>query len=105
MFPIQTFLDRFGALLEQLDALTEDCADDAAEDLEDLNAELEDALLMLGEIKPEGEDWREELSETLEEIRALAEDYERLSPRAPEVESLASRLRSTADMAVNNLDS
>ena len=32
MFPIQTFLDRFGALLEQLDALAEDCAVDAAED-------------------------------------------------------------------------
>ncbi len=101
MFPIQTFLDRFGALLEQLDALTEDCADDAAEDLEDLNAELEDALMLLGECR--SDDDPEELSDALEDLKALAGDYRALSGDIPEIAALADQLEMAAEMALGNL--
>ena len=36
MFPIKTFLERFGEILSELDGLTEDCPPEAAEDLDDL---------------------------------------------------------------------
>ena len=101
MFPIQTFLDRFGALLEQLDALTEDCAGDAAEDLDDLNAEFEDALMLLGEYR--GDDDPEELSDALEDLKALAGDYRALSGGIPEIAALADQLEMAAEMALGNL--
>ncbi len=101
MFPIQTFLDRFGALLEQLDALAEDCAVDAAEDLDDLNAEFEDALMLLGECK--SDDDPEALSDALEDLKALAGDYRALSGDIPEAAALADQLQMAADMALGNL--
>ena len=97
MFPIQTFLDRFGALLEQLDALAEDCTVDAAEDLDDLNAE----LMLLGECK--SDDDPEALSDALEDLKALAGDYRALSGDIPEAAALADQLQMAADMALGNL--
>lgn len=102
MFPMRDFMERFGELLSELDALAADCDGEACEDLEDLTAELEDALLLLGEWKPE--DDAEELADALEELRALAEDYGALSDRVPGLSDLADRLRMAADMALGNLE-
>lgn len=102
MFPIRDFMERFGELLSELDALAADCDGEACEDLEDLNAELEDALLLLGEWKPE--DDAEELADALEELCALAEDYRALSDRVPGLSDIADRLRMAADMALGNLE-
>lgn len=101
MFPIQSFIERFEGVLEQLDALAEDCAPDAAEDLEDLNAELEDALLLLNECK-KGDD-PEELADALEDLRALAGDYRGLADGIPALASLADQLEMAAGMALGNL--
>lgn len=102
MFPMRDFMERFGELLSELDALAADCDGEACEDLEDLNAELEDALLLLGEWKPE--DDAEELADALEELCALAEDYRALSDRVPGLSDIADRLRMAADMALGNLE-
>ena len=99
MLPIKAFLERFGEILSDLDALAEDCPPDAVEDLDDLNAELEDALILLNELKPED---GEELTGALEDLRALAEDYRALADRVPGVADCASRLSMAADMALNN---
>lgn len=102
MFPMRDFMERFGELLSELDALAADCEDVVCEDLEDLNAELEDALLLLGEWKPE--DDAEELADALEELRALAEGYGALSDHVPGLSDLTDRLRMAADMALGNLE-
>ena len=97
MFPIKAFLERFGEILSELDDMTEDCPPDAAEDLDDLNAELEDALMLLGELRPEdGED----LIGALEDIRALAEDYHALAERDPALSDCAARLAMAAELAL-----
>lgn len=103
MFPIKEFERRFEALLDELDALAEACGGEAGESLEELNAELEDALMLLGEIRPDGEDWREELDGALEELGALAEDYRRLSPRADGLEALAGRVAMAVEFAAKTL--
>ena len=99
MYSDKEFMRRFEAILAELDALSGE-ADD--EGLDDLNAELEDALLMLGQIRPDDEDAREELADTLEEVAALADDY-----RALEIEGvaeLAARLSKTAESAMGSLE-
>ena len=73
MFPIKTFDERFRALLEALDQLA---GETGSEDLEELNAEFEDALFLVSQIDFKGENWREELGDALEELDALREDYQ-----------------------------
>ncbi len=101
MFPIQPFLERFGELLDDLDALAECCAGEAAEDFSDLNAELEDALLLLSECKPD--DDPEALTDALEDLKALAGDYRALAGGVPGLSHLADQLDMAADMALGNL--
>lgn len=96
---IKAFMDRFEGILEELDALAETCPDAAAEDLDDLNAELEDALLLLGELKDAEAD---EQTGALEDIRALAEDYRALAADVPALADCADRLALAADLALNN---
>ena len=101
MFPIHSFLERFGEVLASLDALADDCPEADAEDLEDLNAELEDALLLLGELKRD--DGPEEFEGVLEDIRALAGDYRAMADRVPALSALADQLEMAAGMALGNL--
>ena len=99
MYPDKEFMKRFEVILAELDVLAGE-ADD--EELDDLNAELEDALLLLGQLRPDDVDAREELSDTLEEIKALAGDY-----RALEIEGVgepAARLSMAAEMAMGSLE-
>ena len=100
MFPMQTFLPRFYGILAALDELADGAAA-SSEDLEDLNAELEDALMLIDALKPEDE--REELLEALEDVRALAGDYQALAKDEPRVAVLARQLAMAADMAISNL--
>ena len=91
---IRTMAKRLEAVLAELDALSEECG--APEALEELNAELEDALLMLSDIDPREEGWQEELSDTLEDLRALAGDYRRTGIAG--VDALAAKLEQAAEV-------
>jgi len=101
MFPVNGLKQRIGDLLGELDALSETVE---SETLEDLNAELEDALLLLGDIRLDTEDAREELEGALEAFMALSEDYRALSGPIEALGPLAQRLESLAAMGLNNLD-
>ena len=81
----------------------ESARDDAAETLDDMAAELEDAILLLGEVRIGGGDWIQELEGTLESFDALAGDLERVSEALPGVSDLAERLRRVTRMAAENL--
>ena len=85
---INAIVKRLEAVLAELDALSAECG--SPEELEDLNAELEDALMMLSDIDPRESGWEAELSEALEEIRALAGDYRKTG--IPGVKALADQL-------------
>lgn len=85
---IENLSKRLEAVLGKLDALAGECEEPEA--LEDLNAEFEDALMLLSEIDPRGDGWQEELADALEELRALAGDYRRTG--IPWVAALADEL-------------
>lgn len=89
---IENIVKCLEAVLADLDALSEECG--SPEELEDLNAELEDALMMLSEIDSRHAGWEEELSDALEEIRALAGDYRKAG--IPAAKALADRLEQAA---------
>ena len=91
---IKTIVKRLEAVLAELDALSEKCG--SSEALEDLNAELEDALLMLTDIDPREEGWQEELSDSLEDLRALAGDYRRTGMAG--VDALAAKLEQATEV-------
>ena len=76
-------LEKFRELLEALDA-----ASGGDEDLEDLNAEYEDALMMLEALDPKAEDYPQELADALEEFDALRLDYKKY----PQTQDIARRL-------------
>jgi len=95
MLPIAEFEKRFRALLEELDGVAEDVGD---EDLEDMNAEFEDALFMLSEIDPKSGDASEEIADALEEFEALKDDY----ARRPDTKAIADRLGMLIEMARGN---
>ncbi len=89
---IKIIVKRLEAVLAELDALSGECG--SPDELEDLNAELEDALMMLSDIDPRQAGWEEELSDTLEDIRALAGDYRRTG--IPAARALAVKLEQAA---------
>lgn len=90
MRPINEITRVCGEALAALDALAAEMDDPIAEDLEDMNAELEDALAMLGEFRP-GDD-ADELADALEDVRALAGDYRALTAKVPALAPLCDRL-------------
>lgn len=89
---IGNIVRRLEAVLAEMDALAGACG--SPEALEDLNAEFEDALMLLSEIDPREDGWEEELSDALEALRALAGDYRRTG--IPGVEALADKLEASA---------
>lgn len=84
------------AILEALDALSESCEGEAAEALDELNAEFEDGLMLLDELDPGEDGCEEELRDAMEEFAALAESYQKLAFRIPELMPLALRLKREA---------
>ena len=67
MFPVKEFEGRFRAILAALDLES-----DGSEDFEELNAEFEDALMILSEIRLDEADWREEFTDALDDFGDLA---------------------------------
>ena len=105
MFPIRDFERRYRGLLDELDAYAGEAAlsPDDADALEDMNAELDDALMLLGEIRGDEPDWRDHLADALEEIGVLAADYRGLAARAEGLDALAGRLEMAVRLASDNL--
>ena len=103
MLPIRDFEARFREILDAMDAICEQAEDGDVEPLEDLNAEFEDALFMLGEIDPKDESAGEEFRDALEELDALRADYNKLSTRFPALDEPARRLEMLIDMAGKNV--
>ena len=96
MLPIAAFETRFRDILSELDELAEGLGD---EDLEEANAEFEDALFMLSQIDPRDEDAEEELEDTLDEFEALCDNYARFEGAG----DAAARLRALVALARGNL--
>ena len=103
MFPEKKLEARLGEILDELDGLAGVCEGSAAEALEDLNAELEDALLLLSELKPTDDDWREECAGALETVLALAEDYRALAKDVPDIVEPIQSLEAAANTALGAL--
>lgn len=94
MLPVKELERRLRDVLARLDAYAESAglAPDDAEALDDMNAELEDALMLLAELREDDADFDEQLDDALDEIAALAGDYRALGRRAPGLDALAERL-------------
>ena len=100
MLPLNDFIDRLRAGLDELDIIAGDLGDEA---LDDLDAELEDMLLALSDIRPGAEDWQDELDEVLDDLEAVIDDFDALARRLPDIAAPASRLRMTAGMLRENM--
>ena len=101
MFPAELFRARFQEILEAFDAAC--AAAGGPEALEDLNAEFEDMLLALGDIRPDDED---ELRDAADDLEAVADDYGALAARGgtPDLSEPLGRLRLAVSMMRENLD-
>ena len=85
MFLYDPYALKLDGLLDAFDALA---ADADSEDLEELNAEFDDALMMLEEIDFDADDWRESFADALEELNSLREAY----AKQPGAGALAAKL-------------
>ena len=92
MLPISEFEARFRDILAALDDLAD------GEDMEELNAEFEDALFMLSQIDPKSDDAAEEFMDALDEFDALRADYARF----PGAREAAERLGMLIEIARKN---
>ncbi len=88
------FLERFQSILDALDEFEMD------EELEELNAQLEDALFLM----ECSEDDVEELQGAIEEIDGLLAEYRALSERRPELRQKVLELEMAAGLAGRNLN-
>lgn len=106
MFPIKEFGKRFNEVLEAMDGIFSECdpGDEILDTFEDLNAETEDALMMLDEINPRDEDWEEEAGDALDALESLCGDYSELAKNIPEIAAEVQRMKMTIDMARANLN-
>ena len=91
------FIDRFQAILDELDAMCED------DETEELNAQLEDCILLLQDADPEDADGREEIQDALEEIADLPDEYRDIDGVSEAILESANALEMAARMAQANL--
>jgi len=91
----ECFLNRFQEILDGLDALAD------SEEMEELNAQLEDVLFLMESIDDADADADEELEGALEEIEDLLDQYRETDD--PEVKQKALELDMALRMARNNL--
>ena len=91
------FLERFYGILDELDAF------EADEELEELNAQLEDVLFLMESVDVEDADAAEELEGALEEIDDLLAAYRELAKEVPELRQQALELEMARKMAGQNL--
>lgn len=91
------FCERFQSILDALDEF------DMDETLEELNAQLEDAIFLMESIDPEDEDAQEEIEGALEEISDILSEYQDLAQERPELSDKVTELSMAVQMAENNL--
>ena len=98
MFPIKEFEKRFREILASLDEFRgED------EEIEEMNAEFEDALFVIECIDPNDGEWQEEFADALEEFSDLLDGYRGLAEDIPGLTDVADRLDMAIKMAEANL--
>lgn len=90
------FIARFEDILSKLDEIAMD------EDMEELNAQLEDAIFLLDSTAEDDEDADEDIAAALSEILSLAGDYAALDTCDGELKQLALELEMAAEMAAKN---
>ena len=90
---LEGFQERFQSILDDFDGFEMD------EELEELNAQLEDALFLM---ECYGDD-AEELQGAIEEIDGLLAEYRALSGRRPELRQKVLELEMAVEMADRNL--
>ena len=91
---IEKFIDELNALLDELDEFSDN------EDIEDLNANLEDILFMLSE-PGEEDDFEEELEEAIDDLYDLADEYRDIPETAKYGDSI-SAIAARITMVMNN---
>ena len=91
------FLERFHGILDELDEIGAD------EELEELNAQLEDVLFLMESVDVEDADAAEEIAGALEEIDDLLAAYRELAEELPELRQQALELEMARKMAGQNL--
>ena len=91
---LEGFQERFQSILDDFDGFEMD------EELEELNAQLEDALFLM----ECSEDDVEELQGAIEEIDGLLAEYRALSERRPELRQKVLELEMAAGLAGRNLN-
>ena len=92
-------------LLEELDALSAGPELDRAaeEDVDEAAAELEDALMLLGEVDPREPDWREDARDALETLDALGGDLCAMEAKVPGTGDIGLKLELLVQMGMDNL--
>ena len=91
------FLERFHGILDELDEIETD------EELEELNAQLEDVLFLMESVDMEDADAAEEIAGALEESDDLLAAYRELAEELPELRQQALELEMARKMAGQNL--
>ena len=91
------FLERFHGILDELDEIESD------EELDELNAQLEDVLFLMESVDVEDADAAEEIAGALEEIDDLLAAYRALAEELPELRQQALELEMARKMAGQNL--
>ena len=80
------FIARLEDILDELDDM------ELTDELEELNANLEDVLFMMSEAEPDGEEFADEMGDAAGELSDLANEYRKL----PETSALADELSAIA---------
>ena len=91
------FVRRFQDILDAMDEFGE------AEEIEEINAELEDAIFLMENIDEDDGDAKEEIEGALEEIEDILAEYRDLKDEYPEIGQKVIELEMTFQMAKNNL--
>ena len=91
------FLERFHGILDELDEI------EADEELEELNAQLEDVLFLMESVDVEDADAAEAIAGALEEIDDLLAAYRALADERQELRQQALELEMARRMAGQNL--
>ena len=95
---MKAFLQRFQAILDAMDEF------EADEELEELNAQFEDALFLIESIDETDEDAAEEIADAFDDLDDIAADYLDYAEENPEILEKANELKMALEMARGNLN-
>jgi len=91
------FMERLQNILDEMDNI------EMTDELEELNAEFEDALFMLEDFDPDDGDAQEELEESLDELNALLANYRELCDEIPALCQQVTEFEMCLKMIENNM--